>query len=140
MDIEALQTQLRDFAFERNWQKYHSPKNLSMALAVESSELLEIFQWLTIEESEDKNDISFRKKEVQNELADILSYLLRLADVLEIDLETAIQQKIAKNAIKYPADEEKTPVSMRNSKESSDLDLTTLSKAEQENYIKKNFS
>ena len=81
MDIEALQTQLRDFAFERNWQKYHSPKNLSMALSVEASELVEIFQWLTIEESENKNDISFRKKEVQNELADILSYLLRLAAV-----------------------------------------------------------
>ena len=140
MDIEALQTQLRDFAFERNWQKYHSPKNLSMALSVEASELVEIFQWLTIEESENKNDISFRKKEVQNELADILSYLLRLADVLEIDLETSIQQKIAENAIKYPAYGEKTPISKRNSEKSSDLDLTTLSRAEQENYIKKNFS
>ncbi len=140
MDIEALQTQLRDFAFKRNWQKYHSPKNLSMALSVEASELVEIFQWLTIEESENKNDISFRKKEVQNELADILSYLLRLADVLEIDLETSIQQKIAENAIKYPADGEKTPISKRNSEKSSDLDLTTLSRAEQENYIKKNFS
>ena len=140
MDIEAIQTQLRDFAFERNWQKYHSPKNLSMALSVEASELVEIFQWLTIEESENKKDIPFRKKEVQNELADILSYLLRLADVLEIDLETAIQQKIAENAIKYPADGKKTPISKRHSKDSTELDLTTLSKSELENYIKKNFS
>ena len=140
MDIKAIQTQLRDFAFERNWQKYHSPKNLSMALAVESSELLEIFQWLTTEESQDKNNFAFPKKEAQNELADILAYLLRLADVLEIDLEVALQKKIAENATKYPADGEKTPTSKRNLKTSSDLDLTTLSKEEQENYIKKNFS
>jgi len=140
MDIAALQIQLREFSHERNWQKYHSPKNLSMALSVEASELLEIFQWLTLEESQDKNNISFRKKDVQDELADILTYLLMLADVLEINLETAIQQKISENAKKYPADGEKTPISKRRLDDDINLDLTKLSREEQVNYIKKNFS
>ena len=140
MDIAALQIQLREFSNERNWQKYHSPKNLSMALSVEASELLEIFQWLTLEESQDKNNISFRKKDVQDELADILTYLLMLADVLEINLETAIQQKISENAKKYPADGEKTPISKRRLDDDINLDLTKLSREEQVNYIKKNFS
>tara|TARA_Y100000588_G_scaffold58336_1_gene56648 strand:+ start:717 stop:1139 length:423 start_codon:yes stop_codon:yes gene_type:complete len=140
MDIAALQIKLREFSNERNWQKYHSPKNLSMALSVEASELLEIFQWLTLEESQDKNNISFRKKDVQDELADILTYLLMLADVLEINLETAIQQKISENAKKYPADGEKTPISKRRLDDDINLDLTKLSREEQVNYIKKNFS
>ena len=140
MDIAALQIQLREFSNERNWQKYHSPKNLSMALSVEASELLEIFQWLTLEESQDKNNISFRKKDVQDELADILTYLLMLADVLERNLETAIQQKISENAKKYPADGEKTPISKRRLDDDINLDLTKLSREEQVNYIKKNFS
>ena len=140
MDIAALQIKLREFSNERNWEKYHSPKNLSMALSVEASELLEIFQWLTLEESQDKNNISFRKKDVQDELADILTYLLMLADVLEINLETAIQQKISENAKKYPADGEKTPISKRRLDDDINLDLTKLSKEEQVNYIKKNFS
>ena len=140
MDIAALQIKLREFSNERNWGKYHSPKNLSMALSVEASELLEIFQWLTLEESQDKNNISFRKKDVQDELADILTYLLMLADVLEINLETAIQQKISENAKKYPADGEKTPISKRRLDDDINLDLTKLSREEQVNYIKKNFS
>ena len=109
MDIAALQIKLREFSNERNWEKYHSPKNLSMALSVEASELLEIFQWLTLEESQDKNNISFRKKDVQDELADILTYLLMLADVLEINLETAIQQKISENAKKISSRWRKNP-------------------------------
>ena len=140
MDIAAIQIKLREFSNERNWEKYHSPKNLSMALSVEASELLEIFQWLTLEESQDKNNISFRKKDVQDELADILTYLLMLADVLEINLETAIQQKISENAKKYPADGEKTPISKRRLDDDINLDLTKLSREEQVNYIKKNFS
>ena len=111
-----------------------------MALSVEASELLEIFQWLTLEESQDKNNIAFRKKDVQDELADILTYLLMLADVLEINLETAIQQKISENAKKYPADGEKTPISKRRLDDDINLDLTKLSREEQVNYIKKNFS
>ena len=140
MDIAALQIKLREFSNERNWEKYHSPKNLSMALSVEASELLEIFQWLTLEESQDKNNISFRKKDVQDELADILTYLLMLADVLGINLEEAIQQKISENAKKYPADGEKTPISKRRLDDDINLDLTKLSREEQVNYIKKNFS
>ena len=140
MDIAALQIKLREFSNERNWEKYHSPKNLSMALSVEASELLEIFQWLTLEESQDQNSIAFRKKDVQDELADILTYLLMLADVLEINLETAIQQKISENAKKYPADGEKTPISKRRLDDDINLDLTKLSREEQVNYIKKNFS
>ena len=140
MDIAALQIKLREFSNERNWQKYHSPKNLSMALSVEASELLEIFQWLTLEESQDKNNIAFRKKDVQDELADILTYLLMLADALGINLEEAIQQKISENAKKYPAAGEKTPISKRRLDYDINLDLTKLSREEQENYIKKNFS
>ncbi len=140
MDIAALQIKLREFSNERNWQKYHSPKNLSMALSVEASELLEIFQWLTLEESQDQNSIAFRKKDVQDELADILTYLLMLADVLGINLEEAIQQKISENAKKYPADGEKTPISKRRLDDDINLDLTKLSREEQVNYIKKNFS
>ena len=140
MDIAALQIKLREFSNERNWEKYHSPKNLSMALSVEASELLEIFQWLTLEESQDQNSIAFRKKDVQDELADILTYLLMLADVLGINLEEAIQQKISENAKKYPADGEKTPISKRRLDDDINLDLTKLSREEQVNYIKKNFS
>ena len=99
-EIKNIQIQLRNFANERDWNQFHSPKNLSMALMAEVGELLEHFQWLTQEQSKNlKADV---KAEVAEELADILIYLLRLADNLEIDLITAADSKIKKNAIKYP--------------------------------------
>src|SRR5258708_1597206 len=100
VSIASLQRQLRDFAAERDWEQFHSPKNLVMALAGEVGELTEIFQWLTPDESASvMMDAAGR---VREEMADVLAYLLRLADVLDVDLETALAEKIVKNAMKYP--------------------------------------
>ncbi|MBN1377621.1 MAG: nucleotide pyrophosphohydrolase [Gammaproteobacteria bacterium] len=102
MDIKALQKQLAVFASERDWQQFHSPKNLSMALAAESGELLEIFQWIT--ESQSQALDPKRREQAALELADIALYVLRLADVLDINLEHAITHKLKINAKKYPVD------------------------------------
>ena len=100
-DIEKLKLQLRIFAEARDWDQFHSPKNLSMALSAEVAEIVEHFQWLTEEQS---NDLSQNKlAEVESELADTLIYLIRLADKLEIDLLKASAKKMEKNESKYPA-------------------------------------
>ena len=103
MDVKALQRRLRDFAAARDWQSYHSPKNLAMALMVEAAELLELFQWLTPEEARHFTSNATDKERVSDEIADVLLYLLQLADHTGIDLEQAVQHKLAKNALKYPA-------------------------------------
>ena len=100
MDIEALQQRLADFAAERDWEQFHSPKNLAMALAAEAGELVELFQWLT--ETESANLDSAQKQAVAHELADVLIYLLRLASRLDIDLNAAVPEKMRINAEKYP--------------------------------------
>ena len=101
--LTNLQRQLRDFAKARDWEQFHSPKNLSMALTVEAGELQEIFQWLTEEQSRSLD--SEQASRVAEEMADVLLYICRLADVLDIDLLAAATAKLAKNANKYPADE-----------------------------------
>ena len=101
MNIGTIQAQLAAFAKERDWDQFHSPKNLSMALAGESGELLEIFQWLTESSSERSALSNEQLQSATDELADILIYALRLADRLDIDLETAISEKIDKNAARY---------------------------------------
>ncbi len=101
MNIEELQTRLADFAKERDWEQFHSPKNLSMALAGEVGELLEIFQWLTEEQSQRSSLSEEKLAAATEELADVLIYALRLADRLEINLEDAISKKIDKNALRY---------------------------------------
>lgn len=102
MDIDKLNSKIRKFAQERNWDRYHSPKNLSMALAGEAGELLDLFQWLSEEESKlDKIDAKTRDN-VKDELADIFIYLLRLADKLDINLEDAAHKKLTINEDKYP--------------------------------------
>ena len=101
MDVRAIQARLAQFADERDWEQFHSPKNLSMALAAEAGELLEVFQWLTEEQSSRGSLTSEQRIDVSEELADILIYALRLADRLEIDMETAISEKIDKNAARY---------------------------------------
>lgn len=98
----SLQRQLRDFAAERDWEQFHSPKNLVMALAGEVGELTEIFQWLTPDES--VRVMTDAAGQVREEMADVLAYLLRLADVLDVDLEAALAEKIVKNAMKYPVE------------------------------------
>jgi NTP pyrophosphatase (non-canonical NTP hydrolase) len=101
MNIEEIQSQLATFAKERDWDQFHSPKNLSMALAGECGELLEIFQWLTQGNSERSALSEEQLQSATDELADILIYALRLADRLDINLETAIAEKIQKNAARY---------------------------------------
>lgn len=100
MDIDALQKRLAEFASERDWEQFHSPKNLAMALAAEAGELVEEFQWLT--EDESGNLDATKKQAVAYELADVLIYLLRLADRLDVDLDVAVAEKIRINAEKYP--------------------------------------
>lgn len=100
--IEDLKTALRRFADERDWEQFHSPKNLAMALGVEVAELAEHFQWMTQQESLHLTDD--KKEAVRHELADILIYLVRLADRLEIDLLAAAESKMIINDKKYPAE------------------------------------
>ena len=99
-ELDRLAVKLRAFASERDWDKYHSPKNLAMALSVEAGELLECFQWLTQDESKALDPA--KKAAVSDELADVFSYLLRLADVLQIDVISCADRKIEANAKKYP--------------------------------------
>jgi NTP pyrophosphatase (non-canonical NTP hydrolase) len=101
-DIERLQQRLQEFADQRDWNQFHSPKNLAMALVVEAAELAEHFQWLTQQESYELEAGKLEK--VGEELADIFVYLVRLADRLGVDLPAAVDRKIALNEQKYPAD------------------------------------
>lgn len=97
-----LRDALREFAAARDWDQFHSPRNLATALAVEAAELLEPFQWLTEEQS--CNLPAATRAEVEQELADVLLYLVRLADKLGVDLEQAARAKIALNGEKYPVE------------------------------------
>ena len=100
--MDMLTSRLRKFAKDRDWQQFHSPKNLASALIVEAAELLEHFQWLTEEQSRNLDPETLSK--VKDEIGDILIYLIRLADELGIDPMEAASDKLEKNAKKYPAD------------------------------------
>lgn len=102
MTIRALEQALADFAAERDWEQFHTPKNLAMALAGECGELLELFQWLTPDQSTRVMDDPRQAQRVREEMADVFAYLLRMADVLELDLEQAVVEKIESNRNKYP--------------------------------------
>jgi len=102
MNFEHAQVRARRFVEERDWTRYHTPKNLVQALAGEAGELSEIFQWQTEQES---SRLDARDRQlVQEELADILIYVLRLADVLGIDLEQAVEAKLSLNEARYPVE------------------------------------
>ena len=101
VNTDEIQARLDDFAKKRDWEQFHSPKNLSMALAGEVGELLEIFQWLTEEQSQRSSLSSDQLEAATEELADVLIYALRLADKLDINLQDAISNKIDKNALRY---------------------------------------
>ncbi|MEO8738079.1 MAG: nucleotide pyrophosphohydrolase [Casimicrobiaceae bacterium] len=101
-DFEILRDQLRKFAAARDWNQFHSPKNLAMALAAESGELLEIFQWLTEEQS--RGLAAEAHAAATDEVADVLLYLIRLSDALGIDPIAAAKAKLVANAAKYPVD------------------------------------
>ena len=100
MDFNALQERLRQFAGERDWDPYHSPKNLAMALSVEAAELLEHFQWLSEQESATISEEACA--DIATEIADIQIYLAIIAGKLGIDIGQAVDDKIAANALKYP--------------------------------------
>jgi dCTP diphosphatase len=101
--LDDLKQRLRQFARERDWEQFHSPKNLSMALIVEAAELVEHFQWLTQEQSQKLPAETLRA--VEQEMADVFIYLTRMADLLGVDLMDAARRKIEHNAKKYPAHE-----------------------------------
>jgi len=100
--LETLRDCLREFARERDWDQYHTPKNLSMALIAEAAELIEHFQWVDGNQSHVLADKT--RQAVEEELADILIYLVRISDKLEISLYDAVERKIAINERKYPAE------------------------------------
>ncbi len=107
LDLTALKEKIAAFAQERDWEQFHTPKNLAMALSVEASELAEIFQWLTEKQS---FEIAHDEKEllkVKDELADIVTYTVRLCGVLNIDLTKELERKMKMNAEKYPVDKAK---------------------------------
>ena len=104
LDLTAVQQFLREFAAAREWNQFHTPKNLAMALAGEAGELLEIFQWLTPEQSAQVASTAKGREAVEHELADVLGYVIRLADVLGIDLAQALWTKLRLNGEKYPVE------------------------------------
>lgn len=101
-DLIALRDMIREFVAERDWDQFHTPKNLVMALSVEAAELLEPFQWL---KNGDISELDAAQREnVRHEMADVLMYLIRLADKLDVDLVKAVHEKMVLNREKYPAD------------------------------------
>ena len=102
MDLPKLRARMREFADQRDWEQFHSPKNLSMALAAEAGELLEIFQWLTEQQSRGVARTPEVLNRVREEAGDILIYLVRLCDQLDVDLEEATWDKVEVNERKYP--------------------------------------
>lgn len=108
-DSKTTLAQLRqlvgDFVDRRDWHQFHSPKNLSMSMAIEAAELMEHFQWISAEQSRRVADQPQRLAAASEELADVLCYALAMANELGLDLSTVIRQKIARNEQKYPADE-----------------------------------
>jgi dCTP diphosphatase len=101
-DLEDIRDALRRFAADRDWDQFHSPKNLASAVVVEAAELLERFQWLTEDQSRALS--AEEKQKVADEMADVFVYLIRLADKLDVDLIEAARDKIARNAEKYPVE------------------------------------
>lgn len=101
-DLEELSKKISNFCVERDWEQYHNPKNLSMALAVEASELMEIFQWLTIAQSQKESLSPKQLRAVEEEIADVMIYAIRMSQVLGVELLSAIADKLKKNEVKYP--------------------------------------
>ena len=100
-ELEGLVKQIRTFVDERDWEQFHSTKNLAMALVVEAAELVEIFQWMT--EADSLNLSAEDKQRAEHEVADVMVYLIRIADRLDIDLFSAVERKLSINRQKYPA-------------------------------------
>jgi len=103
--VAALREVVRRFVADRDWGQFHSPKNLSMALAIEAAELMEHFQWITTEASRHIGEEAEKREAVGDELADVICYALALANELSLDVDTAVRRKMVKNETKYPAPE-----------------------------------
>jgi dCTP diphosphatase len=103
--VAELRDLIARFVAERDWEQFHSPKNLAMSLAIESAELMEHFQWIDVPESRHLGDDPARLAAVGEELADVIAYALALANSLNLDISDALGRKMVKNAAKYPADE-----------------------------------
>jgi dCTP diphosphatase len=101
-DLTTIRNTVRTFVSERDWDQFHTPKNLSSALCVEAAELLEHFQWLHTGKADELGPDKL--KDVSHEMADVLVYLVRLADKLNVDLGAAVEEKMVLNRLKYPAD------------------------------------
>lgn len=109
LDVRALQQRLAAFAAARDWEQYHTPKNLASALSVEASELVEIFQWLTPEQSARVMEDPSTAPRGADEVADVLAYLLQFCEVLEIDVLAALAAKIERNEGRFPVPESTDP-------------------------------
>jgi NTP pyrophosphatase (non-canonical NTP hydrolase) len=106
LNLDIIKEKLKQFSKERDWEQYHSPKNLAMALSVEVAELVEIFQWSNdggIKEVENEQT----RKEIEEEIADIFNYLIKFVDLMDLDLEKISLEKIQKNDEKYPVEKSK---------------------------------
>jgi NTP pyrophosphatase (non-canonical NTP hydrolase) len=103
--VDELRQLVEQFVAERNWHQFHTPKNLAMALAIEAAELMEHFQWLDLHQSREIADDEARCAAVGEEMADVLCYVLALANELQLDISEALRAKMVKNRLKYPADE-----------------------------------
>ena len=103
--LEELRALVRDFVEERDWRQFHSPKNLSMSLAIEAAELMEHFQWIEVSESREAGQDPARLAPIAEELADVLCYAFALANELGLDITSIVRDKMAKNALKYPVEE-----------------------------------
>ncbi len=102
--VGELRQLLADFVAEREWEKFHDPKNLSMAIAIETAELMEHFQWVRNEELPELLADERRRDEISEEIADITCFVLALANAMELDLSSSVERKLVKNAAKYPAE------------------------------------
>ena len=105
MDLNQLNKSVDEFVEERNWEKYHTPKNLVMALSGEVGELNECFQWLDDDDIEEIMKSPEKKKPIEHEIADVFIYLVRIANKMGIDIEDAVYKKIELNRLKYPIEE-----------------------------------
>ncbi|MEM0084038.1 MAG: nucleotide pyrophosphohydrolase [Candidatus Methanomethylicia archaeon] len=102
--VQSLKILVQNFVVKRDWTRYHNPKDLAEAICIEAAELLEIFQWTTIEEASSWKNVPSKLIKIKDELADVLIYCLSMANVLDIDISEIISEKLSKNEVKYPVD------------------------------------
>ena len=105
--VAEIKTRVLDFAQERDWEQFHAPKNLSMALAAEAGELMEHFLWATSEDSREVMNDPKKREEIEEELSDVIIYALEFANMTGVDVAAAIERKMAANAVKYPVEKAK---------------------------------